>query len=109
MLSPTQAQLEAISHEAGNLLILACAGSGKTETLASRVARMVQNGAQRSGIVAFTFTDHAATELKHRIRRKIEEVLPEEPALGDMYVGTIHSYCLRVLTGEKSRTSGVSK
>ena len=97
MLTPTKAQSKAIKHDAGNLLILACAGSGKTETLASRVAHMVKNGAPRGKIVAFTFTDHAATELKHRIRRKIEEVLPEEPALGDMYVGTIHSYCFRVL------------
>ena len=80
-----------------NLLILACAGSGKTETLASRAARMVHDGIPRGSIVAFTFTEHAATELKHRIRRRVEETTPNEPSLGEMYVGTIHAYCLHVL------------
>ena len=94
---PTKEQRDAIDYEGGNLLILACAGSGKTETLARRIARMIKDGTDRGSIVAFTFTDHAATELKHRIRQKLEENIPEEPSLGDMYVGTIHSYCLRVL------------
>ena len=96
----TEAQREAVEFDTGdpkNLLILACAGSGKTETLACRAARMVHDGIERGSIVAFTFTEHAATELKHRIRRRVEEATPLEPSLGDMYVGTIHSYCLRVL------------
>ena len=96
----TDAQREAVTFDSGdpsNLLILACAGSGKTETLACRAARMIHDGVPRGSIVAFTFTEHAATELKHRIRRRVEETTPEEPALGDMYVGTIHAYCLRVL------------
>lgn len=96
----TPAQRSAVMFDQGgarNLLILACAGSGKTETLACRVARMVVDGADRSSIVAFTFTEHAATELKHRIRRKVEEAVPDEPSLGEMFVGTIHAYCLRVL------------
>ena len=97
MHSPTPAQQQAIDHESGNLLILACAGSGKTETLARRIARMVQQGAHRASIVAFTFTEHAADELKHRIRARLEDISPDEPSLGDMYVGTIHSFCLRVL------------
>lgn len=96
----TDAQSEAVNFDSGdpsNLLILACAGSGKTETLACRAARMVEDGVPRGSIVAFTFTEHAAAELKHRIRRRVEEANPEEPALGDMYVGTIHAYCLQVL------------
>ncbi len=96
----TDAQREAVTFDSGdpsNLLILACAGSGKTETLACRAACMVQDGVPRGSIVAFTFTEHAATELKHRIRRRVEETTPKEPSLGDMYVGTIHAYCLRVL------------
>ena len=100
MLHLTDAQREAVTFDAGdpsNLLILACAGSGKTETLACRAARMVQDDVPRGSIVAFTFTEHAATELKHRIRRRVEETTPDEPSLGDMYVGTIHAYCLRVL------------
>ena len=97
MHSLTTSQRKAIEHEGGNLLILACAGSGKTETLARRVANMILNGANRSSIIAFTFTEHAAEGLKHRIRASLEDILPEEPSLGDMYVGTIHSFCLRVL------------
>lgn len=96
----TDAQREAVTFDTGdpsNLLILACAGSGKTETLACRAARMVHDGVPRGSILAFTFTEHAATELKHRIRRRVEETTPDEPSLGDMYVGTIHAYCLRVL------------
>lgn len=100
----TDAQRSAVSFDQGNpknLLILACAGSGKTETLACRVAQMIVDGIDRSSIVAFTFTEHAATELKHRIRRKVEEATPDEPSLGEMFVGTIHSYCLRVLREHK--------
>ena len=93
MRKPTEAQQAAIEHDDGNLLILACAGSGKTETLALRIAQMVRDGASRDSIVAFTFTDHAADELKQRIRQKLEQSLPDEPSLGDMYVGTIHSFC----------------
>jgi DNA helicase-2/ATP-dependent DNA helicase PcrA len=100
----TPDQLSAVTFDRGdpqNLLILACAGSGKTETLACRVAQMVVDGIDRSSIVAFTFTEHAATELKHRIRRKVEEAVPDEPSLGEMFVGTIHSFCLRVLRDHK--------
>lgn len=103
MPSPTRDQQTAIDHEGGNLLILACAGSGKTETLARRIANMVAKGADRGSIVAFTFTEHAAAELKHRIRQKLEATVPDEPALGDMYVGTIHSFCMRVLHEREPR------
>ncbi|MXW63666.1 MAG: ATP-dependent helicase [Bacteroidetes bacterium SB0662_bin_6] len=100
-LSPTTSQQAAIDHDSGNLLILACAGSGKTETLAHRIAKMVKDGVRRESIVAFTFTNHAGAELKHRVRQRLETMLPSEPSLGDMYVGTIHSYCLKVLRERK--------
>lgn len=93
----THAQEEAVQHSGGNLLIVACAGSGKTETISRRVARLVSEGTPKGSIVAFTFTEHAAAELKARIRGHLENVVPNEPSLGDMYVGTIHSFCLRVL------------
>lgn len=97
MITPTQKQQDAIDHRGGNLLIVACAGSGKTETISRRIARFVRDGASKDSIVAFTFTEHAAAELKARIRRHLEEIVPDEPSLGDMYVGTIHSFCLRLL------------
>lgn len=97
MITPTLAQQQAIEHVGGNLLIVACAGSGKTETISRRIARLVSLGAAKDSIVAFTFTEHAAAELKARIRGHLEEMVPQEPSLGDMYVGTIHSFCLRLL------------
>lgn len=93
----TENQKKAISHQAGNLLILACAGSGKTEVLACRIANLVKAGNDKSSIIAFTFTERAAGELKSRIRLKLEESCPDDPSLGDMYVGTIHSFCLQLL------------
>ncbi len=91
-------QLVAINHRKGNLLILACAGSGKTEVIARRIAMLVKEGTPKNEIIAFTFTEKAATELKTRIRLHLEDVKPETgTALGDMYVGTIHSFCLNFL------------
>lgn len=97
MITPTPSQRDAINYDSGNLLIVACAGSGKTDTISRRIARLVREGVTKNSIIAFTFTDHAANELKARIRTHLEEEKPEEPSLGDMYVGTIHSFCLRML------------
>ncbi len=98
MIKPTPAQQEAIEYDAGHLLILACAGSGKTDTLSRRVAHLIKHRRiPKEAIIAFTFTDHAANELKARIRTYLEQEIPDEPSLGDMYVGTIHSFCLRIL------------
>ena len=93
----TPEQIRAIGHRHGNLQILACAGSGKTEVISRRIAKLVAEGAPKASLVAFTFTDRAADELKARIRKHLEETSPDDPALGDMYVGTIHSFCLQTL------------
>ena len=93
----TADQERAIAHRSGNLLILACAGSGKTEVISRRIALLAKEGTPKRSIIAFTFTERAAGELKLRIREHLEEVLPDDPALGDMYVGTIHSFCLQLL------------
>lgn len=93
----TPEQTRAIAHRHGNLQILACAGSGKTEVIARRIAELVAEGVPKGAIVAFTFTDRAADELKARIRTHLEDASPDDPALGDMYVGTIHSFCLQIL------------
>ena len=93
----TPDQRAAIGHREGNLLILACAGSGKTEVISRRIAMLVAEGTPKASIIAFTFTERAAKELKARIRRHLEELQPEDPAVGDMYVGTIHSFCLQIL------------
>lgn len=93
----TDNQRKAIDRRRGNLQIIACAGSGKTEVISRRIAELVKEGVARESIVAFAFNDRAAAQLKARIRTHLEELIPAEPALGGMYVGTIHSFSLQLL------------
>lgn len=82
----------------GNLQIIACAGSGKTEFVSTRIACIIAGKlAKPENIVAFTFTERAAEELKFRIRAKIRELIGHQPDIGDLYVGTIHSFCYELL------------
>ena len=91
--------LEARNSDAEHIQIIASAGSGKTETISQRVARLVADGVDPSTIVAFTFTVKAAEELKSRIRDRVEALAGAEAAdkLGGLYVGTIHGFCLQLL------------
>ncbi len=93
----TKAQQEAIEHINGNLQIIACAGSGKTQTISARIANLVLSGVPKEEVLAFTFTEKAANEMKLRIRGQLEQRLPDDPELGGMYIGTIHSFCLQYL------------
>jgi DNA helicase-2/ATP-dependent DNA helicase PcrA len=99
----TADQEEAISSTEGNLQVIACAGSGKTQVISERVAVILERGWQAGvrprNIVAFTFTDRAAAALKDRIGRCIERRLGKISGLAEMYVGTIHGYCLGMLQG----------
>ncbi len=101
MIELSKHQLEAVGHDASPLQITACAGSGKTEVLARRTVRYLLEGVPPESIVAFTFTEKAAGELKDRINGRAAEasesfrVLP--PTSSGLFVGTIHSYCLRML------------
>ena len=82
----------------GNLQVIACAGAGKTEFVSKRIACLIsKNIAKPENIVAFTFTERAAEELKFRIRQRIRELIGHQPDVGDMYVGTIHSFCFKLL------------
>lgn len=103
----TAAQLDAINHTTGNLQLVACAGSGKTEVVARRVANLLKPGADGSlkpaNIVAFTFTEKAAAELKERIVTRCRESIGDLPGLAEMYVGTIHAFCLDLLKRELPR------
>lgn len=82
----------------GNLQIIACAGSGKTEFVSERIAYMIyKKVAKPEQIVAFTFTEKAAEELKFRVRSKIQELLGNQPDIGDMYIGTIHAFAFKIL------------
>jgi DNA helicase-2/ATP-dependent DNA helicase PcrA len=98
----TDEQKKAIEHEKGHLRILACAGSGKTEIVSQRIARLIQKGIKPKTIVAFTFTNKAADELKGRIKMKIDEInvgnpLKEIADFGDMFIGTIDAFCFYIL------------
>lgn len=97
-------QRKAIAHAGGNLQLIACAGSGKTEVVARRVVHLL-SGDQGGGlaprnIIAFTFTDKAAAELKERIIARCREALGDMPGLAEMFVGTIHAFCLELLKTE---------
>src|SRR6266851_3486033 len=97
----TTSQRAAIEHAGRNLQLIACAGSGKTEVVARRVLHLLTPGDGRGlvprNIVAFTYTDKAAAELKDRIVTRCRDALGEVPGLAEMYVGTIHGYCLQLL------------
>ena len=95
VLEPEQEQ--AIQHKKGHLRIIACPGSGKTETVSRRIVELIKDGVNPSTIVAFTFTRKAAENLNFRIRERLEKVCPEKKNFGDMYIGTIDSFCLYML------------
>src|SRR4051794_27638164 len=81
-----------------NLQIVACAGAGKTEAVSQRVvAQLALAGVRPENVVAFTFNERAAAELKDRIAQRYEERTGTRTGLADVYVGTIHGFCLDVL------------
>lgn len=97
----TEAQRQAIGTLDGNLQIIACAGSGKTRVVAARVVSILlekgSEGITPENVVAFTFTEKAAAELKDRITRMYQEAFGHVEGLAGMYVGTIHGFCLDLL------------
>ncbi len=89
------AQREAVLHFEGPLLVLAGAGSGKTRVLTTRIARLIEeHGVDPQRILAVTFTNKAAGEM----RQRVERALGETPA--GMWVGTFHSIGARLLRRE---------
>lgn len=99
MIRYTTEQLDAINTIDENLQIIACAGSGKTQVISQRIVNILksESGIKPQNIVAFTYTEKAAAELKTRVLKLCTEQLPGMKGLVDMYIGTIHSWCLKVL------------
>jgi DNA helicase-2/ATP-dependent DNA helicase PcrA len=91
--------LNAVNHRGSHLQIIAAAGSGKTEVVSQRIVSLVADGVSPREIVAFTFTEKAAHELKQRVALRLIEKLGVDALdrLSGLYVGTIHGYCFQFL------------
>src|SRR5579862_708321 len=89
------AQLDAVVHAAAPLLVVAGAGSGKTRVITYRLARLVATGADPKRILAVTFTNKAAGELRERVRDLLRERMGV--GLAGLSVGTFHSISARLL------------
>ena len=85
----TPAQIEAITHVDGPLLVVAGAGSGKTRVITKRVAYLVEHGVQPYHIIAITFTNRAANEMKERVEKMA--------GTHGVWISTFHSMCARML------------
>src|SRR6201985_115744 len=88
-------QKEAVLHIEGPLMIVAGAGSGKTKVLTTRIAHLMANGVDSFNILALTFTNKAAKEMKERVER----ILGNNEAR-NLYIGTFHSVFARILRSE---------
>ncbi|HEX6982894.1 MAG TPA: ATP-dependent DNA helicase [Balneolaceae bacterium] len=93
----TSEQLDAATDLNKEILCLACAGSGKSRTLAYRIARLIAEGEPPNSIVAFTFTNKAAESIKMRVSDALSASGIDPKVLGAMYLGTIDSYCGYIL------------
>jgi DNA helicase-2/ATP-dependent DNA helicase PcrA len=93
-----ESQREAVTHIKGPLMIVAGAGSGKTKVLTTRIAHLMANGVDAFNILALTFTNKAAAEMKERI----EKILGNAEAR-NLYVGTFHSVFARILRAEAGK------
>ena len=92
-------QKEAVLHKNGPLLIVAGAGAGKTKTLTHRILHLIQNGVPANTILAVTFTNKAAAEMKGRVN----DLLEKEGNLNYQntpFIGTFHSLGMHILRRE---------
>ena len=91
--APDECQREAIEHVHGPMLVIAGAGTGKTTVLTRRIARLVrENVAQPGEILALTYTDNAAHEMRERVRSDLRGT-----DISQMQVATFHAYCNNLL------------
>ena len=84
-------QLEAVNHNEGPCLVLAGAGSGKTRVLTERIIRLINDGIRPQNILAITFTNKAAKEMRSRVEDKLGMIA------NDIFIGTFHSFGLKII------------
>lgn len=92
-----EAQLQAVLHTEGPVMIIAGAGSGKTRVLTVRMAHLIKLGADPFSILSLTFTNKAAREMRSRIENLVG------PAARSLWMGTFHSVFARILRLESER------
>jgi DNA helicase-2/ATP-dependent DNA helicase PcrA len=95
-------QLEAAEHGKGPLLIAAGAGSGKTKTLVHRLLHLLESGIPPEKIIAITFTNKAASEMRKRVLEKTAN----QKNIDLLFVGTFHSFGVKILKNEASSSTG---
>lgn len=93
----TAKQRSAATDDSADILVIACAGSGKSRTLAYRIAWLISQGADPGSIVAFTFTNSAAESIQRRVATALRRVGRPATEVGKISIGTIHSFCERLL------------
>ena len=91
-------QRVAVEHIDGPIMIVAGAGSGKTKVLTTRIAHLMHNGVDAFNILALTFTNKAAAEMKERVERALGNTEAR-----NLYIGTFHSVFARILRAEANR------
>lgn len=93
----TDEQYQAVVDESEHILCLACAGSGKSRTLAYKIAYLLSKGESPESIVAFTFTEKAAESIKRRVAEALRQFGLPENYIGAMFIGTLDAFCQKLL------------
>ena len=95
-------QIKAVNHKEGPCLVLAGAGSGKTRVLTERIIKLIDDGVRPYNILAITFTNKAAKEMRNRVELKLGEVA------NDIFIGTFHSLGYKIIR-ENFEAAGYTK
>ena len=93
----TDEQYETVIDDSKHILCLACAGSGKSRTLAYKIAYLITKGESPDAIIAFTFTEKAADSIKRRVAEALRKFGLPENYIGAMFIGTLDSFCQKLL------------